>query len=39
MATRRKATTSKTQKNKNIKSNVRINMLVEGYALHNEGIA
>jgi len=39
MATRGGATTFKTKKNKNIKPNVKINNLDEGYPLQNEGIA
>jgi hypothetical protein len=38
MATRGRATTSYTKKKK-IKPNVRINILDEGYALHDESIA
>jgi hypothetical protein len=33
------ATTSETKKNKNIKPNVKINIMDEGYALQDEGYA
>jgi hypothetical protein len=39
MATRQGATTSKTKNHKNIKSNVKINILDETYALHDESIS
>jgi hypothetical protein len=39
MATGRGAVTFKIKKNKKIKPNVRINILDECYALHDEGIA
>jgi hypothetical protein len=38
MATKRGATTFKTKKTKNIKPNVKINLLDESYALKDEGI-
>jgi hypothetical protein len=39
MPTGRGATTFETKKEKNIKLNVRINIMDEDYALHDEGIA
>jgi hypothetical protein len=39
MATRRVATTFEIKKNKNIKPNVKINIMDEGYALQDEGYA